>query len=293
MPIYWLWPVASFFFAFPVSCSEFLQWFDTVGWASERASSLQNWVMRCWCVYLSGVRCRLFAYGPADAASIPKPHHLLPHLNADWFYRLTQVVLEKRPLNECSSSYTYFCLMTVYLLFGNWMCLYISVQCGCLSFPYDDTIVWSWCSGINLLSVLMSLFDLGMLIVFFSTSLKHAVTSLCVNSALKTQVSQTTSDNTSIFIPVSLATFFICCDWLQSISGWPITTCLCPVERTTTTMPMFSWSWTLLRGPRCRPCGRAGVMLRRTQNCRNYCTRMALFLLVSSGLLSGVTVNLI
>ena len=24
-------------------------------------------VMRCWCGYLSGVRCRLFAYGPADA----------------------------------------------------------------------------------------------------------------------------------------------------------------------------------------------------------------------------------
>ena len=154
------------FFAFPVSCLEFLQWFDTVGWASERAPSLQNWVMRCRCVYLSRVRCRLFAYGPADAASILKPHHLLPHLNADWFYRLTQVVLEKRPLNECSSSYIHFWLMTVYLLFGNWMCLYISVQCGCLSFPYDDTIVWSWCSGINLLSVLMSLFDLRMLIVF-------------------------------------------------------------------------------------------------------------------------------
>jgi len=38
---------------------------------------------------------------------IPKPHHLWPHLNPDWFtfwYWLTQVVLEKRPLNRCSSS---------------------------------------------------------------------------------------------------------------------------------------------------------------------------------------------
>ena len=35
---------------------------------------------------LSGVRCRLFAYGPADATAIPKPHHLLPHLNRDCFY---------------------------------------------------------------------------------------------------------------------------------------------------------------------------------------------------------------
>jgi len=31
----------------------------------------------------------------------PKPHQLLPHLNPFW-YRLTQVVLEKRPLNGCS-----------------------------------------------------------------------------------------------------------------------------------------------------------------------------------------------
>jgi len=37
----------------------------------------KNWVMRCWCGYLSGPRCKLFAYGPADADAIPKPHHLL------------------------------------------------------------------------------------------------------------------------------------------------------------------------------------------------------------------------
>ena len=42
--------------------------------------------MRCWCGYLSGARYRLFAYGPADAIAIPKPHSLLPHLNPDWFY---------------------------------------------------------------------------------------------------------------------------------------------------------------------------------------------------------------
>ena len=64
--------------------------------------------MRGWCRYLSGARCRLFAYGPADATAIPKPHHLLPHSNPDWFlpfwYQLTQAVVEKRLLNECSSS---------------------------------------------------------------------------------------------------------------------------------------------------------------------------------------------
>ena len=42
-------------------------------------------VVRCWCGYLSGARCRLFAYGLADATAIPKPHHLLPHLNPDCF----------------------------------------------------------------------------------------------------------------------------------------------------------------------------------------------------------------
>ena len=42
--------------------------------------------MRCWCGYLSGARYRLFAYGPADATAIPKPHRLLPRLCPDWFY---------------------------------------------------------------------------------------------------------------------------------------------------------------------------------------------------------------
>jgi len=33
--------------------------------------------------YLSAATvCRLLAYGPADATTIPKPHHLLPHLES-------------------------------------------------------------------------------------------------------------------------------------------------------------------------------------------------------------------
>ena len=31
----------------------------------------KNWVVRYWCGYLSGARCKLFAYGPADATASP------------------------------------------------------------------------------------------------------------------------------------------------------------------------------------------------------------------------------
>jgi len=64
--------------------------------------------------YLFGARCPLFAYGPADATAISKPHHLLPHSNPDWLYlsgtglpRLSwkrahsMGVVEKRRLNVC------------------------------------------------------------------------------------------------------------------------------------------------------------------------------------------------
>jgi len=42
--------------------------------ASGRASGLWKiWVMRCLCGYLSGAKCRLFAYGPADATASRNP----------------------------------------------------------------------------------------------------------------------------------------------------------------------------------------------------------------------------
>jgi len=43
-----------------------LQCFDTVEHEEERPAC-KNLAMRCWCGYLSGVRCRLFSYNPADA----------------------------------------------------------------------------------------------------------------------------------------------------------------------------------------------------------------------------------
>jgi len=51
----------------------------------EERPACKNRLVGYWCGYLSGARCRLFAYGPADATAISKPHHLLPHLNPDWF----------------------------------------------------------------------------------------------------------------------------------------------------------------------------------------------------------------
>ena len=38
-------------------------------WLGVRKSirAVKIWAMRCWCGYLTGERCRLFAYGPANA----------------------------------------------------------------------------------------------------------------------------------------------------------------------------------------------------------------------------------
>jgi len=52
---------------------------------------------------MSGVRCRLFAYGPvsqtpSSLASL-KSRLVLP-----FWYRLTEIVVQKRPLNGCNSS---------------------------------------------------------------------------------------------------------------------------------------------------------------------------------------------
>jgi len=43
--------------------------------------------MRCWCGYLSGARCRLFAHCPADATASPnRIFSCLIQIQAAWFY---------------------------------------------------------------------------------------------------------------------------------------------------------------------------------------------------------------
>jgi len=70
----------------------------------EEHPACKNWVMRCSCGYLSGLRCRFFAYGPADATASQNPTISCPIYIQTGFtflvlYRLTQVVLEKKLLN--------------------------------------------------------------------------------------------------------------------------------------------------------------------------------------------------
>jgi len=57
-----------------ISTNSCLQCFDIVlVGRQEDYPACKNWVMRCWCGYLSLARCRLFAYGPADATASQNP----------------------------------------------------------------------------------------------------------------------------------------------------------------------------------------------------------------------------
>jgi len=72
-----------------------LQCFNIVGWVSGKVK------LRCWCGYLPGERCRLFAYSPVDAtvsktSSLASFKSRLVYLSVTGY---TQTVLEKRPLN--------------------------------------------------------------------------------------------------------------------------------------------------------------------------------------------------
>ena len=100
----------------------------------------KNWVMRCWCGYLSGVRCRLFAHGPVDAITTPKPHHIAAfksRLILPFWYRLTHIVLEETMKRVSSSSSILTCWWltynkcTSYKLHYNWKlnCFYTCLLC--------------------------------------------------------------------------------------------------------------------------------------------------------------------
>ena len=87
-----------------------------VGWASGRASALQTLSVEVlvWLTVCSEVQ---IVCGPADATAISKSHHLLSHVKPrlvlPFSYRLTQVLLEKRPLNGRG------CILPLLLPFNN------------------------------------------------------------------------------------------------------------------------------------------------------------------------------
>ena len=62
---------------------------------------VKNWVMRCWRGYLSGVRCKWLAYGLADANATLSSLLQKIQNGLSFWYRPTQVLLEKKPLNDC------------------------------------------------------------------------------------------------------------------------------------------------------------------------------------------------
>jgi len=58
--------------------------------------------MRCWCGCLSGAKCKWFTYGPADATATLSSSlaSLKSRMALPFWYWLTQVVLEKKSLND-------------------------------------------------------------------------------------------------------------------------------------------------------------------------------------------------
>ena len=70
----------------------------------EEHTACKNWMMMCWCGYLSGARCRLFTYGPADATASKKNPSTFasfkPRLVLPFWYQPTQVVLQKEAVKK-------------------------------------------------------------------------------------------------------------------------------------------------------------------------------------------------
>ena len=85
MPIYF-WPKHHLYTYTIFTHTTWICKFPSVLWRCWLGSRkgiwpVKNWVVGCWCSYLSGARCRL-AYGPADATAT---HCLLLQWNPDGF----------------------------------------------------------------------------------------------------------------------------------------------------------------------------------------------------------------
>ena len=74
----------------------------------EEHLACKNWMVGCWCGYLSGARCRMqiVCIWSSWCHCLPKTLSSLASFKSrlvlPFWHQLTQVVLEKRPLNGCS-----------------------------------------------------------------------------------------------------------------------------------------------------------------------------------------------
>jgi len=84
-------------------CCHCMRWQSTEGTTllvgrQEEHPACKNWVVRYWRGYLSGARCKWFAYGPADATATPSSltpvKSRMVCLSGAVVHLLTQVVLE-------------------------------------------------------------------------------------------------------------------------------------------------------------------------------------------------------
>jgi len=85
----------------------------------EGHPAYKNWVMRCWCRYLSGARCKLSVYGPADGTA---NHRMLLHWNPGWLTFLVPAYSGcpgKRLLNGCNINSEYQCTIITRTLYEN------------------------------------------------------------------------------------------------------------------------------------------------------------------------------
>jgi len=54
--------------------------FSAFALAWEEHLACKKWLMWCWCCYLSGARCKWFAYVPSDATTTPSSASLKSRL---------------------------------------------------------------------------------------------------------------------------------------------------------------------------------------------------------------------
>jgi len=136
------------------SCISRVQWHSTafnaltvlLGGQEEHDPAHKNWVMRC-CLE------QRFTHGPADVTNtLPSLASLKSRMNLPFWCRLTQVVMENRPLNGCcasSSPVTFLQVLTALASWYNSECgARLDFQCRHVLHVYRDSHWWQ-CSAVS------------------------------------------------------------------------------------------------------------------------------------------------